>query len=173
MAMKSREKTRGCLAIASDSSKPLSTSARSSPITAASFRSSVCSSRMTSAVTTLSPASIIVANWREKIWRDFALTFLTAIPWALAPEPRSSSPTARSPRRRSASRAAPTSGALISPVDSRPVALMAVYAKDATAWESASTVLGLSGQGAVPMKEQCPPRADASRHAAAPSRASA
>jgi hypothetical protein len=83
---------------------------------------------MTRAVTTLSPASIIVANWREKIWRDFALIFLTASPGALPPAPRSSSATARSPRTRSASRAAPTSGALISPVDSRPVALMAVYA---------------------------------------------
>ena len=47
-------------------------------MTTASFLSSVCSSRMTSAVTTLSPASIIVANWREKIWSDLALTFLTA-----------------------------------------------------------------------------------------------
>ena len=39
--------------------------------------SSVCSSRMTRAVTTFSPASIIVANWREKICSAFGLTFLT------------------------------------------------------------------------------------------------
>ena len=29
---------------------------------------------MSSAVTTFRPASIIVANWREKIWSDFGLT---------------------------------------------------------------------------------------------------
>ena len=41
--------------------------------------SSVCSSRITSALTTFSPASIIVANWREKIWSDFGLTFLKTV----------------------------------------------------------------------------------------------
>ena len=40
------------------------------------YLSSVCSSRMTSAATTLRPASIIVANWREKICSDFGLIFL-------------------------------------------------------------------------------------------------
>ena len=37
------------------------------------------------AVTTLRPASIIVANWREKICSDFGLTFLTATPAAFPP----------------------------------------------------------------------------------------
>ena len=51
------------------------------------------------------PASIIVANWREKIWRDFALTFLTARPGLLPAEPWVRSSVASSPRRRSCSRA--------------------------------------------------------------------
>ncbi len=34
---------------------------------------------MTSAETTLRPASIIVANWREKIWSDFGLIFLKVV----------------------------------------------------------------------------------------------
>ena len=34
---------------------------------------------MTSAATTLRPASIIVANWREKTWSDFGLIFLNAV----------------------------------------------------------------------------------------------
>ena len=83
---------------------------------------------MTRAVTTLSPASIIVANWREKICSDFGLTFLTATPAALPSAPCELSSVASSPRTRSASRAAETSGALISPVSSAPVALIAVYA---------------------------------------------
>ena len=45
-----------------------------SSITVASALSSVCCSRITSAVTTESPASIIVANWREKTCSDFGLT---------------------------------------------------------------------------------------------------
>ena len=48
-------------------------------MTAPRYLSSVCCSRMTSALTTFSPASIIVANWREKIWSDFGLTFLKAV----------------------------------------------------------------------------------------------
>src|SRR3989442_211508 len=52
----------GWRAIASERRSPPSTSARSSEMTEASFLSSVCSSRMTSAVTTLRPASIIVAT---------------------------------------------------------------------------------------------------------------
>ena len=48
-------------------------------MTAPSASSSVCSSRMTRALTTFRPASIIVANWREKIWSDFGLTFLPPI----------------------------------------------------------------------------------------------
>ena len=126
MAMKRREKTRGCLAIASESSRPLSTSARSSAMTTASFLSSVCSSRMTSAVTTFSPASIIVANWREKIWSDLALTFLTASAPLLPAASCDASSVASRPRRRSCSRAADRSGALISPVSSEPAALIAV-----------------------------------------------
>ena len=42
--------------------------------------SSVCSSRITSAVTTERPASIIVANWREKTCSDFGCTFFANIP---------------------------------------------------------------------------------------------
>ena len=48
-------------------------------MTAPRYLSSVCSSRITSAQTTFSPASIIVANWREKIWSDFGLIFLKAV----------------------------------------------------------------------------------------------
>ena len=73
---KSRLKTFGWLAIASDSSSPLSTSSRSCAITSASAESLVCCSRIVSAETTFMPASIIVANWREKIWSDFGLTVL-------------------------------------------------------------------------------------------------
>ena len=40
------------------------------------YLSSVCSSRITRAWTTLTPASIIVANCRAKICSDFGLTFL-------------------------------------------------------------------------------------------------
>jgi hypothetical protein len=54
---------------------PPSTSERTSRITSASAWSSVCCSRITSAPTTLSPASIIVANWREKICSERCLTF--------------------------------------------------------------------------------------------------
>ena len=69
-----RSKTFGCRAIACESSMPPSTSARSSRMIATRYLSSVCCSRMTSAPTTFSPASIIVANWREKICSDFGLT---------------------------------------------------------------------------------------------------
>ena len=48
-------------------------------MTEARYVSSVCSSRMTSAATTFRPASIIVANWREKIWSDFGLIFLKVV----------------------------------------------------------------------------------------------
>ena len=34
---------------------------------------------MRSASTTLRPASIIVANWREKIWSDFVFTLFIAL----------------------------------------------------------------------------------------------
>ena len=126
MAMKSREKTLGWRDIASERRRPLSTSPRSSEMTMASFLSSVCSSRITSAVTTLSPASIIVANWREKIWSDLALTFLTASAPLFPAASCEASSVASRPRRRSCSRAADRSGALISPVSSEPAALIAV-----------------------------------------------
>ena len=48
--------------------------------------SSVCCSRITSAVTTDRPASIIVANWREKTCSDFGVDLL------LEHAPASSSP---------------------------------------------------------------------------------
>ena len=67
---------------------------------------------------------------REDLQR-LRLDLLDGDAWALPPAPRSSSSAASSPRTRSASRAAETSGALISPVELGPVALIAVYAKDA------------------------------------------
>ena len=89
--------------------------------------SSVCSSRMTSAETTLRPASIIVANWREKIWSDFGLIFLKVVRIPSSPaDGFSVSSCASSPRTRSCSRAASTSGAFSSPVSSKPSALIAV-----------------------------------------------
>ena len=93
----------------------------------ASFLSSVCSSRMTSAVTTFSPASIIVANWREKIWSDFGLDLLDRErTGSCRPPSCDASSVASRPRRRSCSRAADRSGALISPLSSEPAALIAV-----------------------------------------------
>jgi hypothetical protein len=124
--MKRRENTRGWRAIASESRSPASTSARSSETTRASFLSSVCSSRMTRAVTTLRPASIIVANWREKTCSDFGLTFLTAIAKLCDETACSSSESATRPRTRSASRAAFASEAETSPSSSRPDELIAV-----------------------------------------------
>ena len=90
--------------------------------------SSVCSSRITSALTTFRPASIIVANWREKIWSDFALTFLLPIEVWPMPAPASATSLidwASRPLTRSSSRAAPRSEALISPESSTPCALIA------------------------------------------------
>ena len=85
---------------------------------------------MTSAATTLRPASIIVANWREKIWSDFGLIFLKAVRAVSSPLARRSwSDSASRPRRRSCSRAPVGSGALISPASTLPLALIAVYAK--------------------------------------------
>ncbi len=72
IAMYRRSKTFGCRAIACESSIPPSTSERTSRMTSASALSSVCCSRMTSAATTFRPASIIVANWREKTWSERA-----------------------------------------------------------------------------------------------------
>ncbi len=123
---KSREKIFGWRASASESISPPSTSARTSPITAANFRSSVCSSRMTSAVTTFRPASTMVANWREKIWSDFGLTFFPTPLIPAVEAARSLRSTGSRPRTRSASRAPFRSGALISPTDSSPSALIAV-----------------------------------------------
>jgi hypothetical protein len=81
-------------------------------ITEAKYASSVCSSRITSELTTFRPASIIVANWREKICRVFGLTFLNAVRALSSPLAGSSSRcSASSPRTRSCSRAELTSGA--------------------------------------------------------------
>ena len=82
---------------------------------------------MTSALTTFSPASIIVANWREKIWSDFGLTFLPPIVVEPMPEPSESSLSvwASRPLTRNISRAAFRSAALISPESSAPWALIA------------------------------------------------
>src|SRR6478752_5442541 len=90
---------------------------------------------MTSALTTFRPASIIVANWREKIWSDFGFTglpnepidlFATPPPWST-----SFSDFASRPLTRSCSRAASRSFALMTPSISRPWALIAVYAYEA------------------------------------------
>ena len=62
--------------MASERSEPPSTSSRTSTMTADKAMSSVCISRITRALTTESPASIIVANWREKICSDFAFGFV-------------------------------------------------------------------------------------------------
>src|SRR5947209_13502064 len=89
---------------------------------------------MTSALTTLRPASIMVANWREKIWSDFGLIFLAKPAEeneALEPSSTSLIDWARRPFIRSCSRAAARSAAEISPASSAPCALIALYAKDA------------------------------------------
>ena len=96
---------------------------------AARYWSSVCCSRMTSAPTTFSPASIIVANWREKICSDFGLIFLNTVRADSSPaEGSSCRRVASRPRTRSCSRAAPGSGAWTSPSDSTPRELIALYA---------------------------------------------
>jgi hypothetical protein len=74
------------------------------------------------------PASIMVANWREKTWSAFGLTRLNR-PLTAAPAsepPTSCSADAIRPRLRSCSRADLTSDASISPLSSRPCALMAL-----------------------------------------------
>src|SRR5436309_15970252 len=89
---------------------------------------------MTRALTTFRPASIIVANWREKIWRDFGLTFFAKAPEeAEDDEPSSISwiAWARRPFMRNCSRAALKSCAVISPLSSAPTALIALSAKAA------------------------------------------
>ena len=53
--------------------------------------SSVCSSRITSELTTFRPASIIVANWREKICSVFGLIFLKTVRTPSSPLAGSSS----------------------------------------------------------------------------------
>ena len=84
---------------------------------------------MTSALTTFRPASIIVANWREKIWSDFGLIFLKAVRADSSPADGSSaSLVASRPRTRSCSRADVGSGAWTSPSDSTPSELIALYA---------------------------------------------
>ena len=93
--------------------------------TSASALSSVCCSRMTSDWTTDRPASIIVANCREKTWSERGLTRLRFF----SPEPSapiSDSAIGRRPLLRSCSRALPTSGAVSWPADSAPSALIAL-----------------------------------------------
>jgi hypothetical protein len=131
-----REKTFGCRARAWERSAPPSTSVRTSATTDARYASVVWSSRILSDATTFRPASIIVANWREKAWSARGFTFfmkLLAGASASAPAeaPRrlsgsSSRSSARSPRTRSCSRAASSVGACTSPASSRPSELIAV-----------------------------------------------
>ena len=91
------------------------------------YLSSVCSSSMTSALTTERPASIIVANWREKICSDFGLIFLKTVRAPSSPSAGSSwRYWASNPRMRNCSRAASGSGAWISPESSKPSTLMAL-----------------------------------------------
>src|SRR5215211_3167861 len=127
MATKRRLNTFGCRASAAENTSPASTSARTSASTSARYLSSVCSSRVTSAATTLTPASIIVASWREKTWSDFCLTFLKTARPPSPDAPFSTSRCGSSPRERSCSRAAATSGAWTSPLSSKPWALIASY----------------------------------------------
>ena len=106
---------------------PDSTSERTSVTTSLRYLSSICSSSTTSAWTTLTPASIIVASWREKTCSDFGFTFLNALPIPCSPAAaRSLRAFGRRPRDWSCSRAVPTSGALIVPESSRPWALIAL-----------------------------------------------
>ena len=84
---------------------------------------------MTRALTTFRPASIIVANWREKICSDFGLIFLKVVRTLSSPLAGSSARVCGSkPRMRSCSRAPFGSGAWTSPECSSPWALIAVYA---------------------------------------------
>src|SRR4051794_16441350 len=117
-------KTFGCCANAVERTMPPSTSERISAITSRRYLSSVCSSSVTSAATTLTPASIIVASWRKKTWSDFALTFLSAVR-APASFWRSTTVCASSPCDRSCSCAEMTSAAWISPLSWSPSALIA------------------------------------------------
>ena len=94
-------------------------------MTSARYVSSVCSSRITSAWTTLTPASIIVAICRAKICSDFGLTFLN-LPTALPTGGLLCQRLRQQAARRSCSRAAAVSGAWISPVTSRPWTLIAL-----------------------------------------------
>ena len=111
---------------------PPSTSERTSAITSARYLSSVCSSSVTSAWTTLTPAAIIVANWRAKTCSDFGFTFLNALAGPRSPAAvRSASECGRSPRICSCSRAALRSGAWMTPELSSPWALIASYANAA------------------------------------------
>ncbi len=83
---------------------------------------------MTSAATTLTPASIIVASWRAKTWSDFGLTFLNFERRPSSPvAPRSESERASRPRAWSSSVAAIVSGAWMTPELSSPWALIASY----------------------------------------------
>jgi hypothetical protein len=78
----------------------------------ASTLSSVCCSRMTSDATTFRPASIMVANCREKTCSERPLTrFARLVPAPTAPT--SESETGRRPFCRRSSRAEPASGAVI------------------------------------------------------------
>ncbi len=69
-----RLKTLGCFSRASDSAMPASTSARTSPMTPASFLLGVCSSSTYRQRSIDRPELTIVANWREKTVRSFGLT---------------------------------------------------------------------------------------------------
>ena len=99
-------------------------------MTSVSALSSVCCSRITSAVTTDRPASIIVANWREKICSDFGFTFVLMpmqdLPVLSACSADLLDPLGQEAVPRSASRAADRSVAWISPLSSTPWALMAL-----------------------------------------------
>ena len=79
IATNRRLKTFGCSASAFERTTPPSTSERTSAITSARYLSSVCSSSVTRAATTLTPDAIIVANWRAKTWSDLGFTFLNGL----------------------------------------------------------------------------------------------
>ena len=74
MAIVSSGKTLSCLAIAAESDRPDSMSARISPIVDLSFWFSVCSSRMARERSSDRPEAFIVANCRMKTDSSFSLT---------------------------------------------------------------------------------------------------
>ena len=130
---KRRSKTFGCRAIACERSRPPSTSARSSLTTAARYEVVGLLLEDHERATMLRPASIIVANWREKICSVFGLTFLKTF---RAPSSPRGGELVQAARQQAADAellaGRARSGAWSSPESSSPAALIAEYVKAAT-----------------------------------------